>query len=326
MVDSLKNPQFHNKSGKVHDAAPGNLVDKYAPIWAAPYLRLSRIDRPIGTWLLLIPCWWGLLLSSLNSGPFTLYDAWIASGCALGAILMRGAGCTWNDIVDRNLDANIERTRTRPLPSKIITVWQAYLWLVFQALLAFLILLTFNMFTVILGISSLTIVAIYPFAKRFTWWPQIFLGLAFNWGVLLGWSAHMQSLSAAPILLYLSGIYWTLFYDTIYALQDKVDDALIGIRSTARLFCNRTKYWLGFFAVLSAILMASSFLFAVVEEISTLQIIFLGVAIISYFTHLIWQLSRLQQDDPDICLKLFRSNRDTGLLPVCFMALAVIFG
>lgn len=177
-------------AGHVADAVRGNWVDRLAPPATRPYLRLSRADRPIGTWLLLLPCWWGLALAAIAGNGFGLWDLWVALGCALGAWLMRGAGCTWNDITDRNFDARVARTRSRPIPSGQVSVRQALVWMVVQALLAFGILLTFPPLAIALGIGSLALVAVYPFAKRFTWWPQVFLGLAFNWGALLAWAAH----------------------------------------------------------------------------------------------------------------------------------------
>ena len=229
--------------GSVADAVRGNWVDSWAPAAARPYLRLSRADRPIGTWLLLIPCWWGLALAVLAGAPRP-GDLWIGAGCAMGAWLMRGAGCTWNDVTDRRIDAAVARTRSRPIPSGQVSVRGALAWMAAQALAAFVILLTFHPLAVALGVGSLALVAIYPFAKRFTWWPQVFLGLAFNWGALLAWAAHAGSLSAAPLVLYAAGVAWTLHYDTIYAHQDVEDDALIGVRSTARLFGDASRRWL----------------------------------------------------------------------------------
>jgi 4-hydroxybenzoate polyprenyltransferase len=247
------------ETGSVADAVRGNWVDRLAPVWARPWLRLSRADRPIGTWLLLIPCWWGLGLAvAADAGGPGWGDLWIAAGCAIGAVLMRGAGCTWNDITDRHFDAAVARTRSRPIPSGQVTVRGALIWGVVQSLLAFLILLTFDRVAIALGIGSLGLVALYPFAKRFTWWPQVFLGLAFNWGALLAWAAHAGGLGLAPILLYLSGIAWTLFYDTIYAHQDKEDDALIGVKSTARLFAGQTVRWLWLFGALATALMGAA--------------------------------------------------------------------
>ncbi|MEL6211238.1 MAG: UbiA family prenyltransferase, partial [Pseudomonadota bacterium] len=192
--------------GQVADAVSGNWVDTYAPEATRPYLRLSRADRPIGTWLLLLPCWWGLLLAMLHDQTARWEDAWIAVGCAAGAWLMRGAGCTWNDITDRDIDDKVERTRSRPIPSGQATVKQALIWMCVQALLAFGILLTFNLNAILLGILAVVPVAIYPFAKRFTWWPQMFLGLAFNWGALLAWTAHTGTLAWPAVSLYLAGI------------------------------------------------------------------------------------------------------------------------
>ena len=309
--------------GQVADAVKGNWVDTRAPAWTRPYLRLSRADRPIGTWLLLLPCWWGLLLASAHTGTFTLQDAWIALGCAIGAWLMRGAGCTWNDITDRDFDAAVARTRSRPIPSGQVTVRQALVWLVLQSLVAFGILLTFNAAAIALGVASLALVAIYPFAKRFTWWPQVFLGLAFNWGALLAWTAHTGSLAWPAVALWLSGIAWTLFYDTIYAHQDKEDDALIGVKSTARLFGERTRPWLRGFLVATVVLMTIAIVSALIDRNALVLAVAFGAAW-GIGWHLAWQLSRLDTDDPETCLRLFRSNRDAGLIPVPFLAAAVL--
>ena len=305
--------------GRVHDATEGNWVDAYCPEFGRPWLRLSRIDRPIGTWLLLLPCWWGVALAAAATGPRPL-DLWIALGCAIGAFLMRGAGCTWNDITDRDIDAQVARTRSRPIPSGQVSVRQAVIWMAAQAGLAALILFTFNWFTIGLGVASLALVAIYPFAKRFTWWPQVFLGLAFNWGALLAWAAHTGSLSPAPVLLYLAGIAWTLFYDTIYAHQDKEDDALIGVKSTARLFGDNTPRWLAVFLVASVLLMTLAILSALLPRDNPLQLIVALIGPWAFGWHMLWQLRRLDADDAETCLKLFRSNRDTGLIAALFIA------
>ncbi len=309
--------------GQVADAVKGNWVDTRAPAWTRPYLRLSRADRPIGTWLLLLPCWWGLLLAAAHTGTFTLHDAWIATGCAIGAWLMRGAGCTWNDIADRDFDAAVARTRSRPIPAGQVTVRQAMAWLVIQSLLAFGILLTFPPAAIALGVASLALVAIYPFAKRFTWWPQIFLGLAFNWGALLAWAAHTGSLGWPAVALWLSGIAWTLFYDTIYAHQDKEDDALIGVKSTARLFGDRTGPWLRGFLVATVTLMATAIVGALIDRNALALAVGFGAAW-GIGWHLAWQLTRLDTDDPETCLRVFRSNRDAGLIPVPFLAAAAL--
>ncbi|HHB81157.1 MAG TPA: 4-hydroxybenzoate octaprenyltransferase, partial [Aliiroseovarius sp.] len=215
-----KQNRLPEANGQVADAVPDNWVDRRAPVSTRPYLRLSRADRPIGTWLLLIPCWWGLFLAMGADGQARLADLWVFAASAIGAFLMRGAGCTWNDITDREIDAQVARTASRPLPSGQVSLRQALIWMGAQAAISALILLTFNGAAIIAGLVALLPVAIYPFAKRFTWWPQVFLGLAFNWGALLAWIAHSGSLSLAPVLLYAAGIAWTLFYDTIYAYQD----------------------------------------------------------------------------------------------------------
>jgi 4-hydroxybenzoate polyprenyltransferase len=321
MMDEQIN-RTSRSDGRVADSVRGNWVDSRAPEWTRPYLRLSRADRPIGTWLLLIPCWWGLALAIMaDPAGATWFDAWIACGCALGAILMRGAGCTWNDLTDREFDAAVARTRSRPLPSCQVTPRQAAIWMCIQSLLAFIILLTFPPFAIGLGIASLTLVCIYPFAKRFTWWPQVFLGLAFNWGALLAWAAHLEGLGWPAVFAYLAGICWTLFYDTIYAHQDKDDDALIGVRSTARLFGTHTRAWLTGFGICAVLLVLAAILST---EPGLLPLLISLAGIAGFGAHLIWQLSMLDIDDPDHCLALFRSNRNTGLVLAGMLALAAI--
>lgn len=302
--------------GRVADAPQANWVDRYAPKATRPYLRLSRADRPIGAWLLLLPCFWGLGLGvAADQFGGSWWDLWYAGGCAIGAVLMRGAGCTWNDITDVKFDAQVARTRSRPLPSGQVTTRQAVIWMVIQALLAFVVLITFYPFAVFLGVASLALIAIYPFAKRFTWWPQVFLGLAFNWGALLGWSAHYGSLGWPAVWLYASGIVWTLFYDTIYAHQDKEDDALIGVRSTARLFGDKTGSWLFAFVVSSVSLMGLAVITALIER--NILAMLAGLAgVWGFGWHMTLQMRRLNIDDSDNCLRAFRSNRNAGLIPV----------
>ncbi len=307
---------------RVADAVEDNWVYSHAPKWTVPYLQLSRVDRPIGSWLLLLPCWWGLLLAIATSGNFRIHDAWILIGCALGAVLMRGAGCTWNDITDRKLDASVKRTRSRPLPSGRLSVGAAYLWLVAQLAIALLILLTFNRYTILLGCASLLPVFVYPFAKRFTWWPQIFLGIAFNWGALLGWAAHSGGLTMAPVLLYLGGILWTLFYDTIYAHQDKTDDELAGIKSTARKLGAATPRWLAGFGLTSVGLVAAAMATALLGQATGLAIAAAAAGVVAFGNHLRIQTRRLEINNPNSCLTIFRSNRDAGLLLASFLALA----
>ncbi|MDX8354237.1 4-hydroxybenzoate octaprenyltransferase [Cognatiyoonia sp. IB215182] len=316
-----ENAEAPEPSDAVADAVAGNWVDRFAPLATRPFLRLSRADRPIGTWLLLTPCLWGLSLAILATDTATTNDIWIALGCGLGAFLMRGAGCTWNDITDRDIDGAVERTRSRPIPAGQATVRQALIWMVAQSILAFFILITFSPAAIILGVVALIPVAIYPFAKRFTWWPQAFLGLAFNWGALLAWAAHTNSIGPVPIVLYLAGIAWTLFYDTIYAHQDAEDDALIGVKSTARLFGDRSRDWLRLFLTITVVLFGLAVVLAVHER----SILSLVIAIGGPWAmgwHLTWQLAKFNPDDNDSLLRIFQSNRDAGLIPLPFFALA----
>ncbi|WP_372570912.1 4-hydroxybenzoate octaprenyltransferase [Ruegeria jejuensis] len=310
--------------GQVSDSVSGNWVDSYAPGFARPYLRLSRADRPIGTWLLLIPCWWGLALAILAGGDPGMGDLWIAAGCAIGAWLMRGAGCTWNDITDREFDAQVARTRSRPIPSGQVTVTGAYVWMILQCLLALLILLSFNRAAIAMGILSLLPVAIYPYAKRFTWWPQVFLGLAFNWGALLAWTAHSGSLGWPAIIVYGAGIAWTLFYDTIYAHQDTEDDELIGIKSTARLFGQNTAQWLKYFLVATVALMGWAVIEAALPDAPLMVLVLALAGPWAMGWHMAWQLRGLDIEDNAKLLQLFRVNRDTGLIPLIFFCAALL--
>tara|TARA_R110002110_G_scaffold6407_37_gene32001 strand:- start:509 stop:1486 length:978 start_codon:yes stop_codon:yes gene_type:complete len=324
MQDLPPSPDAMNQQGSVADAPSDNWVDKYAPGPARPYLRLSRADRPIGTWLLLLPCWWGLALAILHDQNPRWEDLWLFIGSGIGAFLMRGAGCTWNDITDRNFDAQVARTRSRPIPSGQVSVRGAVVWMVLQALLAALILLTFNVAAIRLGILSLLLVAIYPFAKRFTWWPQAFLGLAFNWGALLVWTAHTGSLGSPAILLYGAGIAWTLFYDTIYAHQDTEDDALIGVKSTARLFGDHTGPWLRRFLMVTVGLMGLAVIFSALPNASILAMVIALGGPWAMGWHMAWQLRGLDIKDSAKMLQLFRVNRDTGMIPLVFFAAALL--
>jgi len=307
----------------VADAPQDNWVDRYAPAPARPYLRLSRADRPIGTWLLYLPCLWGVALAT-TADAFRPWDLWLAVSCGIGAFLMRGAGCTWNDISDRRIDAQVARTRSRPLPSGQVTVRAALVWMVIQALLAALILFSYNRLAVGLGVGSLALVAIYPFAKRFTWWPQAFLGLAFNWGALLGWAAHAGALPAGAFLLYAAGIAWTLYYDTIYALQDREDDALIGVKSTARLFGAQAGRWLAGFMAATVVLLALSVIVTIPAGQGPWSMLLALAGVWAMGAHMLWQLRVLNPEDPASCLRVFWSNRDTGLILVLFLAGAAL--
>jgi len=296
----------------VADAPPSNWVDSYAPGAVKHYLRLARADRPIGVWLLLWPCWWSLALAAVRAGdafPDWRYMALFA----VGAVVMRAAGCAYNDIVDRDFDARVERTRLRPIPSGQISVRQAQLFMVALALVGFVVLLQFNAPTIAIGIGSLAVIALYPFMKRVTDWPQAVLGLVFSWGALMGWTAVFGELAWPPVALYAGTVAWTIGYDTIYAHQDKEDDQLLGLRSTALKFGPSTQRWLALFyglslaAFLAAGLMAGAGLpFA----------IGMGVAA----GHFFWQVSTLEIDSGDNCLKRFRANRDLGA--IVFAALA----
>jgi 4-hydroxybenzoate polyprenyltransferase len=288
----------------VADAPAGNWVDRFAPVWTRPYLRLGRFDRPIGSWLLLLPGWWAIgMAPSPDDGP----DIWVLLLFFIGAFVMRGAGCVINDIVDRDFDAQVERTRTRPLPAGQVTLFDALVWLAMLCLAGLAVLLQLNAYSQWLGAASLVLVVTYPFMKRITWWPQVFLGLAFNWGALLGWSAARGELGLPAILLYLAGIAWTLGYDTIYAHQDKEDDALIGVKSTARLFGGKTRPWLFLFYTLT---LAGIALAGLVEGMGWLFWSGLFVAAL----HLYWQAASVDIDNPADCLAKFRSNKWLGLI------------
>jgi len=292
-------------SGSVADAT-GNWVDTLAPAWSRPYLRLARLDRPIGSWLLLMPCWWSCALAAVAAGNVTPRLSHLAL-FFLGAFAMRGAGCTWNDIVDRDLDRSVERTRSRPIPSGQVSVMQATVFLLLQSLIGLAVLLSFNVFTVGLGVASLAIVAVYPFMKRITYWPQIVLGLAFSWGALMGWAAAFGRLDPPALLLYAGSIAWVIGYDTIYAHQDREDDALIGIKSTALLFGERTKLMLAAFYTLAAVLIGAAGLAAGAGPVFAL-------GLLAFAAHLAWQIVRLDIADPELCLMLFKSDRDAGLI------------
>src|SRR5712675_1900196 len=243
-------------TARVADAT-GNWVDTRAPRWSRPYLRLARLDRPIGSWLLLLPCWWSAALAASVARDISRLPLDLAL-FFVGAFVMRGAGCTWNDITDRDLDAKVERTRSRPIPAGQVSVSQALVFLVLQALIGLAVLLQFNRFAIMTGIASLVIVAVYPFMKRITWWPQIVLGLAFSWGALMGFAVTFGRIDLTALVLYAGSIAWVIGYDTIYAHQDAEDDALIGIKSTARLFGARTHRALVVFYGLAVILIGIS--------------------------------------------------------------------
>ena len=294
------------------DAPPASLVLRLTPDFALPYVQLVRLDRPAGWQLLLAPCWQGAALAglALHRGPNLAHLALFL----VGAIAMRGAGCAYNDILDRDLDAGVERTRGRPLPSGRMGVPAAAATMVALSLVGLVVLLTFNRFTIVLGMASLVVVAVYPLMKRVTSWPQAVLGLAFSWGALVGWSASFASLAPPAVLLYFSAFAWTIGYDTIYALQDARDDAIVGIRSTARLFGANARLGVAlFYAAAAALALAAIML------VGGGVIALIGWA--AYAAHLGWQVKKTGGADPATALKLFRSNRDAGLLLFAGLAL-----
>ena len=302
-------------AGRVADAT-GNWVDGLAPPFTRPYLRLARLDRPIGSWLLLMPCWWSVGLAGMRTEQFP--SLWHIVLFFIGAFAMRGAGCTWNDLVDRDLDRLVERTRSRPIPSGQVTVVEATAFMLLQALIGFLVLIQFNRFTVVTGLCSLLVVAIYPFMKRFTYWPQIVLGLAFSYGALMGWPAAFGRLDWPAIVLYAGSISWVIGYDTIYAHQDREDDLLIGIKSTALLFGENTRPMLAAFYAGAVVLIGAAGLMAGGGLIFVL-------GLIAFAVHLAWQVMRLDINDSAHCLKLFKSNRDAGMILFAAMLLEAVF-
>jgi len=298
------------------DAVARPWVERAPASWQ-PYLRLARLDRPIGTWLLFWPCLFGLALGAADQHRGfmgTPKDWWLLALFATGAIVMRGAGCTYNDIVDRDIDARVARTRGRPIPSGAVSVKQAWVFLAGQCGIGLLILLCLNSLSIALGAASVILIAIYPFMKRITWWPQAWLGLTFNWGVLLGFAAQTGRLTIADGVLYAACFFWTLGYDTIYALQDIEDDALVGVKSTARLFGPRARVWISIFYLWFAILAA----LAVGLKFRSWTAPCLLLPMVA---HLLWQVRALRVTDTQNCLRLFRANRETGAL----LAAALVF-
>jgi len=301
------------KVDTVADAAPQNWVDRYAPGWLLPYLRLARADRPVGYFLLALPCFWSVAFAGRSIGaPFP--DPWLLLLFAIGAIVMRSAGCTYNDIVDRHIDAQVARTRSRPLPSGQVSVAAAVVFMFALCFAGLAVLLSLNPFSIALGLGVIPIVALYPFMKRISHWPQAVLGLAFNWGALMGWAAVVGELAVAPIVLYVGAVAWTIGYDTIYAHQDREDDAVIGMKSTALRFGRGTQTWLSAFYGLawSAITLAG-----LAAGAGLVFLAGMGLA----GAHLAWQVATLDIDDAQNCLARFRSNRDFGLL--IFVAIAL---
>ncbi len=288
------------------DIPSGNWVDRVLPAAWRPYARMARFDRPIGTWLLLFPGWWSVAMASdIAAAPWMFL--WLMALFGIGAMVMRGAGCTFNDITDRDFDAKVARTANRPIPSGQVSVKQAVVWMVALSLTGCAVLLQFNLFAILVGIASLVLVAIYPFMKRITYWPQFFLGLAFNWGALLGWAAVRGEIAMPAILLYIAGILWTLGYDTIYAHQDKEDDVLIGVKSSALALGEATRPGLYVFY-------AGAIVFTVWSGWAAGLAWPFYAALAAGVLQLAWQAARIALDDPHDCLAKFKSNRLYGWL------------
>jgi 4-hydroxybenzoate polyprenyltransferase len=325
--------------------AGSNWVDRHAPEGLKPWLKLGRFDRPIGIWLLLIPGWQGIALALASEGrTSSLYDIWLVVGFAIGACLMRAAGCAFNDIVDRDIDVQVARTAARPVASGRISVKKALAFTIGCSLISLLILLTLNLVAILLGVASLVLVAAYPFMKRITWWPQAWLGLTFNWGALMGFAAvtaatpfvwliwrtletdggniisfeywrHLGSLSLAALALYIGGVFWTLGYDTIYALQDLEDDAMVGVKSSARRLGSNVRRGVSVFYLLAIAFAALAGLLAGLGPL-------FYVGLTGYALHLLWQTRAIRPDDGPLALTLFKSNREAGLV----LLLAIILG
>jgi 4-hydroxybenzoate polyprenyltransferase len=292
------------------DIPLGNWVDRYAPEGWRPYLRLMRLDRPIGTWLLLFPGWWSIALAS-DRWP----SLWLMLLFGIGAVVMRGAGCTFNDWTDREFDGRVARTASRPIPSGAVSPTRALAFLGLQLVVGLLILLLLNPFAIKVGAASLLLVFPYPFMKRITYWPQAWLGLTFNWGALLGWAAVTGSIGVAPVLLYAAGLFWTLGYDTIYAHQDKEDDITIGVKSTALALGAETPKWLWRFYGAAVVLIAAAGLAAGLSwPFYPLLLVAAG--------QLAWQALRTDIDDSADCLAKFKSNRWFGWL----LLIAIVAG
>ncbi|RCL02153.1 MAG: 4-hydroxybenzoate polyprenyltransferase [Candidatus Tokpelaia sp. JSC188] len=311
---NTQNIQSKSLQEHVIDTAAKHWIYRFFPRWLWPYAQLARWDKPIGWQLLLWPCWWSLTLAPIScvlaeraAQTSAIPSPWYFFLFLIGAIVMRGAGCTYNDLIDHHIDKAVKRTCSRPLPSEQITRNKAKIFIILQLIIGLIVLLQFNSFTILLGLASLIIVAIYPFMKRISNWPQLFLALSFNWGALLGWTAFFGTLNIQPILLYLGAVFWTIGYDTIYAHQDKKDDALIGVGSTARLFAERTKPALFCLYSLMLVFTTTSFILSHVSSIMLSIMFFVAI-------HMLFQIKSVDIDNPNECLRIFKSNSFIGLL------------
>lgn len=319
MTEDSNKPEISgDDAGNASDIVRQAWMLRILPAPARPYARLARLDRPIGTWLLLLPCWQGMALAlAAGAAEFEWRYLWFAALFAIGSLAMRGAGCTQNDIADRDVDGSVARTSDRPIPSGEVSLRQALMFMAGLMLIGGLVLLQFNWATVIVGLASIPVAAIYPYMKRITWWPQLFLGFAFNWGALVGWTALAGELQLPAVLLYLSGIFWTLGYDTIYAHQDKEDDALVGVKSTARLFQDNSRRWIMSFYAAQVGWLILMGLFGGLH-----WVFIIGVGLVAWL--LMRQAGDTDLNDPKACLAAFRSNRDIGLLVIAALILAAL--
>ncbi len=322
MAETRTHPGKHelpsNESESVPDAVPDHWAERLLPTRIRPYARLMRLERPVGWWLLLLPGWQAIVLAAVATRRgLSALDLKAMALFLVGAIVMRGAGCVYNDIVDRDIDALVARTRARPIPSGQVSVRAAALFLILLLLAGFVILVQFNTVTILLGAASLLLVAIYPHMKRHTYWPQVFLGLAFNWGAILGWAAVRGTVETPALALYAAGIFWTLAYDTIYAHQDRDDDLVAGVKSTALKLGEATPRWLAAFFAASLLLLALAGWLAAAPWPWYAGVLAAGL-------HALWQLKTLDIHDPHTCLKLFRANRDFGLLVLAGGLLALV--
>ncbi len=305
---------------KVQDAVSNSWVDRIAPVWMRPYLRLSRFDRPVGAWLLFLPCVFGAALAGVYARA-SLWDVvHLVLVCMIGSWLMRGAGCTWNDIADRHIDAQVERTRSRPLPSGAVSVFRAAIWMAAQMIVSLMALATLEPRTIVTAIASLAVVAVYPFAKRFTNWPQVVLGVAFNWGVIVAYVELAGSVSLGMFALYFAMIFWTLYYDTIYAFQDIRDDEKIGVKSTARALQSAPKYYLSVFAGLAFVFLVA----AIVRDASGVAAWVFFIGTLCFLAGIISQLLIFDANDREKCLMQFRQNVRIGQIMGGVWALAYI--
>ncbi|MCK0207576.1 4-hydroxybenzoate octaprenyltransferase [Starkeya koreensis] len=301
----------------------GNWVDRHAPSFLRPFLRLARADRPIGSWLLLIPCWWSVAMAlgvqARMGAPDTLSALAYAALFAIGAVAMRGAGCTWNDILDRDIDGRVERTRSRPLPAGQVTLAGAFVFLALQCLAGLVVLLCLPAFAIVVALSSLGLVAVYPLMKRIIWIPQLVLGLAFSWGALMGYAALIGTLPGSAFLLYAGSVLWVVGYDTIYAHQDREDDEAVGVKSSARLFAGATRGWLVGLYGATVVLIGLAIGFAGGG-------VFAWLGLAAFAAHLGWQIARVDIDDRENCLTVFRSNRDAGLILLAGLIAQALLG